>query len=294
MPKNEMNTIYYRECLLPLIGKNVTVYQGGPKSKTGKLIDIQSDYLSLSLENQQKILVIYYCLHHVQRISENAKINSLQRRQSTNNDKQGKIVQSPHFHGLLKKLVNGYIKVNQDDLEAKQGKMVDITDDYIILLTEEDGVIFYNTHHIKSIGVQINTEIEENEAEKENKLQETEEDVKMRYGHAQNFHDLFNDLTNTWVSINLGGPEAIEGILVQGTGSCYTLVNNDEVMRLNPYHIKSISYSPKSGFKQSENHSNETIQTEHEQQNGKIKKEDKEDKEDKEEKSEKQKKKISK
>jgi spore coat protein B len=291
MSTNEMNTNEYHEFLVPLIGKNVTVYRGGPESKTGKLIDVQSDYLALSVENQQEVSVVYYCLHHVQSISENAKINSIQRRQSSSNEKQANVVQSLHFHGLLGELVNSYIKVNQGGPEAKQGKIVDITDDYIVLLTEDDGIVFYNIQHIKSIGVQINNEVEGNETNKENKRHEavkmTEENEKVSYVHAQNFYYLFNDLKNTWVSINRGGPEAIEGILVPGAGGYYTLVNSDEVIRLNPNHIKSISCGPKGVFKQSENQSNGTSQMEDKQQNGKVKKEEKKDEKKEEKKDEK-------
>ncbi|MGX1902596.1 spore coat protein CotH [Thermolongibacillus altinsuensis] len=305
MSNNELNTSNYHEFLAPLIGKNVTVYRGGPESKTGGLIDVQSDYLTLLVENQQEVSVVYYCLYHVQSISENAKINSIQRRKSSGNEIQGNVVQSLHFHGLLEELVNSYIKVNQGGPEAKQGKIVDITDDYIVLLTEDDGVVFYNIHHIKSIGVQISNEVEGSEVEgdvanKENELHEaekiTEVDEIVSYVHAQNFRYLFNELTNTWVSINRGGPEAIEGILVPGAGDYYTLVNSDEVIRLNPNHIKSFSCGPKGVLKQSKNYSNGNIQTEHEQQNEKIKKEDKkkEDKEEKEEKIDKMKKKDSK
>ncbi|MGX1982869.1 spore coat protein B [Thermolongibacillus altinsuensis] len=280
MSNNELNTSNYHEFLAPLIGKNVTVYRGGPESKTGRLIDVQSDYLTLLVENQQEVSVIYYCLYHVQSISENAKINSIQRRKSSGNEIQGNVVQSLHFHGLLEELVNSYIKVNQGGPEAKQGKIVDITDDYIVLLTEDDGVVFYNIHHIKSIGVQISNEVEGSEVEgdvanKENELHEaekiTEVDEIVSYVHAQNFRYLFNELTNTWVSINRGGPEAIEGILVPGAGDYYTLVNSDEVIRLNPNHIKSISCGPKGVFKQSEKQSNETSQMEDTQQNGKMK-----------------------
>ena len=33
-------------------GKVITVYRGGPESKTGRLADIQSDYIALQVDNK--------------------------------------------------------------------------------------------------------------------------------------------------------------------------------------------------------------------------------------------------
>ena len=52
-------------------------------------------------------------------------------------------------------------------------------------------------------------------------------------------------MEHKWVSINRGGPEAMEGVLVENAGGHYTLVSNEEVLRIHPYHIRSISSGPK-------------------------------------------------
>src|SRR6478735_9557634 len=41
----------YSSQFKPLKGRMVTVYRGGPESKTGYLLDVQSDYLILAVEN---------------------------------------------------------------------------------------------------------------------------------------------------------------------------------------------------------------------------------------------------
>ncbi len=58
-----------------LKGKTVTIYRGGPESKSGKLLDVQSDYLTLYTQNNG---VIYYQAEHVKSISEDSKFNSTQ------------------------------------------------------------------------------------------------------------------------------------------------------------------------------------------------------------------------
>ena len=44
-----------------LIGNTVTFYRGGPESKNGKLLDVQSDYMTLYTSDKA---VIYYQSEH--------------------------------------------------------------------------------------------------------------------------------------------------------------------------------------------------------------------------------------
>jgi spore coat protein B len=229
---------FYHRFLQPLIGKTVTVYIGMPESKTGKLLNVQSDYIVLLPENQQDTPVIYYCLQHVQSISENAKTNSIQKSSVAKNEAKIKFVQSDSFQGLLQGLINSNIKVNQGGPEAKQGKLLDVIDNYIALFTEDDGVMFYNINHIKSVS-----------SRSSNEALEVSVDEQVSYVNTEDFQDLFSYLTNKWVSINCGGSEAVEGVLVQGIDGHYMLVNNAEVIRVNPYYIKSISCGLKGSLK---------------------------------------------
>lgn len=234
--------------LKALIGKTVTVYRGGPESKTGTLVDVQADYLALANEN--KASIIYYVLHHVQSISENAKANSLPSFSSSSNTIEP--VRAKSFEELLYDLVSRPIKVNQGGPESKQGTLLAVNDDHIVLFTEDDGVVFYHLQHIKSIYVQMEKEediTEENdETTDPEKATSDYEPVVPPYVKTTNFASLFTELTHTWVSINRGGPEAIEGILVPGGNGYCTVVNRDEIIRMNPNHIKSISCGPKGAF----------------------------------------------
>src|SRR4051812_45778352 len=64
-----------RSSIDSLKGKTVTIYKGGPESKSGKLLDVQSDYLTLYTQNKA---VIYYQTEHVKSIIEDSKFNSAQ------------------------------------------------------------------------------------------------------------------------------------------------------------------------------------------------------------------------
>ncbi|MEK1830206.1 hypothetical protein AAAC51_17230 [Priestia megaterium] len=73
---------------------------------------------------------------------------------------------------------------------------------------------------------------------------------------SKNFNDLFANLSHKWVSINNGGPEAVEGVLVQSRNGTFTLVQNNQVLRLQPRHVKTICVGAKGAFKQNDNNQN--------------------------------------
>src|SRR3954453_12313575 len=84
-----------------LKGKMVTIYKGGPESKSGKLLDVQSDYLTLYTQNKA---VIYYQTEHVKSIIEDSKFNSAQHLHA-DNDKVDYLSEK-NFNNLLMRLVD--------------------------------------------------------------------------------------------------------------------------------------------------------------------------------------------
>ena len=55
---------------------------------------------------------------------------------------------------MNKNIIEGFIgkviKVDRGGPESKIGMLMDASDDLMVLLTEDDGVVYYNAHHIKS------------------------------------------------------------------------------------------------------------------------------------------------
>jgi spore coat protein B len=203
-----------------------------------------------------------------QNITENTNANSVE--WSIDFDNHPELVSANNFTELLKNLIGSMVKVNQGGPESKKGIVLLVAGDYMGLLTEDDGIVFYNTTHIKSVSVQNRSQNIDQNIDQSTPLSNSPilneyfDDIR-----AQNFYDLFDYFAYKWVSINRGGPEAAEGILVQEEGEHYTLVNNDEVIRIYPYHIKSISIGTKGFLKQqqkqqqnNENAENESNQDE--------------------------------
>jgi spore coat protein B len=185
-----------------------------------------------------------------QNVSENSKANSIE--WSIDFDNHPELVSANNFTELLKNLIGSMVKVNKGGPESKKGIVLLVAGDYMGLLTEDDGIVFYNTAHIKSVSVQNRSQNIDQNIDQSTPLSNSPIHYENYFDdiHAQNFLELFDYFAYKWVSINRGGPEAAEGILVQEEGEHYTLVNNDEVIRIYPYHIKSISIGTKGFLKQ--------------------------------------------
>lgn len=280
----DSNSVEPNAYLETLKGKRVTVYRGGPESRVGRLLDVQSDYVALMPENSDNNStnndsannnsIVYYSLRHVQSISENSKANSVESNikqvQSISEnliadatespaafDNHPELLSATNFIELLQKMVGSVVNVNQGGPEFKTGRVINVADDYMILLTEDDGIVFYHTVHVKSV------------SERNSAQSDAESDFFIDYHYfdnidAKKFYDLFDYFAYKWISINRGGPEALEGVLVQEEGEHYTLVNNNEVIRVYPYHIKSISIGSKGALKQQQQN-NETAEDEDEE-----------------------------
>ncbi|AZV49841.1 spore coat protein CotH [Bacillus halotolerans] len=228
--KNYSNhDISYYHFLHSMQDKIVTVYRGGPESKKGKLVAVKSDYIALQTEKK----TIYYQLDHVKSITEDTN-------NSTTTIETAEMADADDFHSLIGQLMNQSVQLNQGGPESKKGSLVWLGDDYAALNTSEDGVVYFNIHHIKSISKH------ESALNKEGHTPSVLE--------ADNLNEVFKSLTHKWVSINRGGPEAIEGILVDNADGHYTLVKNQEVLRIYPFHIKSISLGPKGSNNQKKEH----------------------------------------
>ncbi|WP_420911243.1 spore coat protein [Priestia aryabhattai] len=264
----------YSSHFKPLKGRVVTVYRGGPESKTGYLVDVQSDYLILAVEsnnnnnnnngennnqnnqnnNQQEYTLVYYHLAHVKSITEDTMSNSAQT--FTGISAELELYRGKTFAGTLSLMKTKYVQVNQGGPEKKAGQLLDVLGSfesaYIVLLTEDDGIIYINTEHVKSVSEYQNNNGDQT-AQSANELLVSQEPEYMK---SKSFNDLFAHLSHKWVSINNGGPEAVEGVLVQSRNGTFTLVQNNQVLRLQPRHVKTICVGAKGAFKQNDNNQN--------------------------------------
>ena len=136
---------------------------------------------------------------------------------------------------VMKCFIGKVIKVDRGGPESKIGMLMDVSDDLMVLLTEDDGVVYYNSKHIKSFT--------------DNTKDHMEFNIKVpkdfKFIKASDFQELLDSLKFKWIKINRGGPEKLEGVLTEVNKDYVFLINNQEIVRLSMNHIKSISYGLK-------------------------------------------------
>ncbi|RWS41594.1 spore coat protein [Bacillus mycoides] len=127
----------------------------------------------------------------------------------------------------IKGLVGENVKVNLRGPESRVGVLSLLGKDYLTLQLPHGEVVYYQLKHVKSLV---------------RKVKEVQGDYGSYFcSDEDTFLDVLNDLKYTWIKINRGGPECVEGLLSDIHDGNITLVNGDEVIYVINAHIKSVS-----------------------------------------------------
>ncbi|MCA1055118.1 hypothetical protein LCM10_08975 [Rossellomorea aquimaris] len=132
---------------------------------------------------------------------------------------------------LMSNMIGSVVKINRGGPEARTGLLLAAGDDYFVLQTKEEGVLYYASIHVKSMTLNAKQGIDF-----ESDTSETPE-----WSSAADFTSMLSGLKHQWVSINRGGPEKHEGVLEDANSEFITLILNEEVIRLATYHVKSVA-----------------------------------------------------
>lgn len=131
----------------------------------------------------------------------------------------------------LASLIGKEVKINRGGPDTVLGKLLAVQSDYLILHCS-DGAVYVQNSHVKSI-----TENRENKS--------STYDEAPRYHEGDSFHDILENLKHRFVQINGGGPEKLEGFIVDVTSTHLLLVVKQEVIRVPIFHIRSICVKEK-------------------------------------------------
>lgn len=196
-----------------LVGRAVTVYKGGPDAGMGVLEVVREDYLVLKTEDKG---YVYYPFTHLKRVVDNSKTAT-----TMTMDESSEESTSPDFPEtfmeMIKSLQRKPVLVNGGKHPHDQGYLIDAQSEFIAYHSEKDGLVFYRMDHIRSLSA---LEVEEEE-------DETLSNVEFSGQHS--FVDVLGVHLHKWTSIN-GGPDKVEGVLVEVTDSLTILVKNEEII----------------------------------------------------------------
>lgn len=132
---------------------------------------------------------------------------------------------------LMISLVGKAVKVDRGGPESRIGMLVAVAGDYFVLFTKDDGVVYYKMQHIKSITVDSKGGLD----------QEFEMPENLEYFQGDDFKSVITNYRHSWVKVNRGGPETLEGILNEVEDDYVTIFSKQEVIQLSMFHIRNIS-----------------------------------------------------
>ncbi|MED4583927.1 hypothetical protein P9578_14185 [Brevibacillus choshinensis] len=149
-------------------------------------------------------------------------------------------------------LVGRSVRVDRGGPESRTGKLLSAQNDYFVIYSETDGkIVYYKKDHVKSLTLDSrevsDVVIESNEEEQQPVLQ---------YFEADSFISVLQSMHLYSVQINRGGPEKIEGVIVDANENEVTLIVGNEVVKILPFHIRNISYSGNQNNDQNNNNNN--------------------------------------
>lgn len=129
---------------------------------------------------------------------------------------------------MLSDYVGSDVKINFGGPESRTGELVAVKSDYLVLNTEEEGVVYYQLSHIKGASIKV-----------------TEDDPllfsKVSFLDKPDFEGVLEALKYKKVKVNRGGPESVKGVLNDLTSDSLVLSVNDDLLLVPVFHIKSVS-----------------------------------------------------
>ncbi|GIM45198.1 hypothetical protein DNHGIG_07470 [Collibacillus ludicampi] len=142
------------------------------------------------------------------------------------------------------------VQVERGGPDKLEGKLVFIRPDFLILETEQNGYVYVQSRHIKTVSEPVIPEIQANQVnmEEKNILPMVE---------AEDFTELLRKLRHRLIRVNHGGPNVIQGVLIEvGDGSVTILHQMKDFVHYPIYHIRSVTCI----YKKNENKQNEMKQ----------------------------------
>lgn len=127
-------------------------------------------------------------------------------------------------------LIGKEVRLDRGGYESRQGLVVAAGSDYVVIYNDKEGLVYYNTRHLKSITQ--NTK---------NSPVESVQPPALKIMKADDFAGLLKGMKNYWCQINRGGHESVQGVLAEMTDDYINMVVNHELVTIFNYHIKSVS-----------------------------------------------------
>ncbi|MCR8659770.1 hypothetical protein [Paenibacillus endoradicis] len=132
----------------------------------------------------------------------------------------------------LSSLIGKKVQLDRGGPESRIGLVLAVGDDYLVLSTVNDGIVYYYVDHIKSITLV-----------KSDSSQDVIKPItRLNYVSSGSMKNVFESMKYKQIQINRGGPECVKGVLTEIYDDYITIVLKEEVLLILYSHIKSCSF----------------------------------------------------
>ncbi|WP_261300784.1 DUF2642 domain-containing protein [Paenibacillus andongensis] len=154
----------------------------------------------------------------------------------------------------LGSLIGTEVRINRGGPDSIVGRLLSVHHDYLVVRMNDGTIVYIQLQHIKSISGSNASRGNKSNSSNGNKSNRSNRSNRsgrtpQRFEHAYTFEGLLNQMRYTFVQINRGGPEKIEGLVVYSGDNVLLLVVNNEIIRIPIFHIKSISVGSRNNSK---------------------------------------------
>lgn len=207
----------------------------------GLLLAVNDDYLTLQIEDGE---IIYYKTAYIKSIREYSQIrfNSIFKVHNTNN-----LSKASTFNELIVNFKNQKIRVYDKGSEVKEGYLIDLKQNFFVLYTESDGLLFLKEQYINSFSHDLANEVivKDNDGmEVNNSSNGNEVDIELYHQlSSETTNNFLTSLKNYWVKINRKGQESLQGLVVETNEKYLKLDVNNEIFKIPTYHVRNFSVS---------------------------------------------------
>lgn len=130
---------------------------------------------------------------------------------------------------MFKSLRNKIVKLDRGSADSNVGKIIAVKDDYLALLTKDEGIIYYALEHIQSVTENV----------------KHPHDFEVKIENIKHLPDTLASLLSTcnydWVEVQLENGQMEEGVVNKVDDGVLTMVDHKKVIRIVMKKINNVS-----------------------------------------------------
>lgn len=144
---------------------------------------------------------------------------------------------------FLSESVGKSVQLERGGPDKLQGTLRSIMSDCLAVETKNDGVVYVQSQHIKTISEHVVTEVQMTRTQPVDANAPVVEELHPPLVEADNFNDLLQKLNHRLVRVNHGGPNSLQGVLIGIHPDVVTVLHDmKDYVHYPIYHIKSIMW----------------------------------------------------